>query len=229
MKCHGEVLNNEMIWDESTGDNDTVEQPGVYETGTLYQGRCDLHNESNDKSMTTKIDNEFEDPVQCCYRVGREIMLETVGSAFNEINEKRLRNLCLSSVLGIVVQMKLSGAARKSAMYLFQGSLTLTLATLAVGTFSTIELKRSICAILAECDEKEKEIIVSSKKLDALKNVFKLLKEKFQMDTQFRRRWQGSLGMIVLYYFCRQRQAVKIITRYNQIYSYDGRILQSSA
>jgi len=115
-----------------------------------------------------------------------------------------------------MIQMRLSCVARKSALHLIQGSLTLILSTVAVGTLSTIELKRSLMGInTAECDGKDRIIVLPRREnaIDTLKNAFQLLQQQTQMDPRFRQRWQGFLAVIVLYYFRSQRQRIRIMKK----------------
>eukprot|EP00555_Chaetoceros_dichaeta_P003881 CAMPEP_0198248992 /NCGR_PEP_ID=MMETSP1447-20131203/633_1 /TAXON_ID=420782 /ORGANISM="Chaetoceros dichaeta, Strain CCMP1751" /LENGTH=401 /DNA_ID=CAMNT_0043933515 /DNA_START=29 /DNA_END=1237 /DNA_ORIENTATION=- len=216
-ESHGEtlMLRDDMTWDDCTEDNTTAD-PDMIEQVVINDACCDPPTVTIDESISTEIDTNVQDPVECCLQIGREILSDMGTSVFNEFNERYLRTIGLSSVLGLMIQMRFSGAARKSASHIIQGSLTLTLATLAVGTLSTIELKRCMMGANTKGgDETNRKLVVPPRgsAIHTLKNAFQLLQAQMRMDARFRRRWQGLLAVIVLYYFRSQRQHGRIMKR----------------
>jgi len=209
------VLKDDMIWDDCTEDNDTAD-PDAIEKVAIDKAFYDLPNVNIDGSIIRRIDKDAQDPIQCCLQIGKHVLSEMVTCICNKVNEKYLGKICLSTILGLMIQMRLSCVARKSALHLIQGSLTLILSTVAVGTLSTIELKRSLMGInTAECDGKDRNIVLPRREnaIDTLKNAFQLLQQQTQMDPRFRQRWQGFLAVIVLYYFRSQRQRIRIMKK----------------
>ena len=141
--------------------------------------------------------------------------MDEVLNAFDtDISDRRIQNLGVMTTIALFLQMRYSQTARRTVSNVVQGSIALGLCSISITTLGSMHCKKRLVKFLKSKLTKTDLQVASNdgasslerrflgrSSIMAIPTILQSFLSRLRRDDKLRRRWQGVVALVVLYYF----------------------------